>query len=56
MGCGCSLEDAIDVVADAMLLARCQYVLHMDSNVTSAVALMNADVTMHHITSVLSTN
>ena len=43
------MRDAVDVVADAMLLAKCNCVLHMDSNVTSAVALMSAEVEMVHI-------
>ena len=47
---GCSVRDAADVLADAMLLACCGCVLHMDSNVTSAVALMNPEVAMVHIT------
>ena len=47
------LHPALDVVADAMLLACCQSVLHMDSNVTSAVALMNPEARMVHVTDVL---
>ena len=47
---GCSVADAADVVADAMLLACCDVVLHMDSNVTSAVACMNPESRMVHIT------
>lgn len=50
---GCSLEDAVDVVADAMLLSQCDYVLHMDSNVTTAVGLMGRDVRMLHVIDVL---
>ena len=46
---GCTVRDAVDVVADAMLLAKCNCVLHMDSNVTSAVSLMSAEVEMVHI-------
>jgi hypothetical protein len=50
---GCSVQDAVDVVADAMLLACCQYVLHMDSNVTSTVALMNPDAVMVHVEEIM---
>lgn len=45
----CTVGDAVDVVCDALLLASCDTVLHMDSNVTSAVALINPDATMVHI-------
>ena len=48
----CSLSDAVDVVADALLLSCCGWVVHMDSNVTSTVALMNPDVTMLHMVDV----
>jgi hypothetical protein len=51
----CSLQDAVDVVADALLLSRCQWVVHMDSNVTSAVALMNPHTTMLHMVDQLAT-
>ena len=49
----CSIDDAVDVVADALLLASCDTVLHMDSNVTTAVAMMNPDAQMVHITDLL---
>ena len=44
-----TLQDAVDVLCDALLLARCATVLHMDSNVTSAVAFINPKCEMHHI-------
>ena len=45
----CSLQDAVDVVADALLLSCCGWVVHMDSNVTSTVTLMNPEATMVHM-------
>lgn len=45
----CTLRDAVDVLSDALLLAKCATVVHMDSNVTSAVALLNPRVTMVHM-------
>ena len=48
----CSLSDAVDVVADALLLSCCGWVVHMDSNVTSTVTLMNPDVHMVHMVDV----
>ena len=51
---GCCLDDAVDVVTDAMLLSRCHYVLHADSNVTSAVSFMNDTCKMVHIFSILA--
>ena len=50
---GCSVQDAVDVVADALLLSSCRHVLHMDSNVTSAVSLMNPETCMHHVVDIL---
>ena len=50
---GCSLDDAVDVVADAMLLSRCDIVLHMDSNVTTAVGVMGQHTKMLHMVDVL---
>lgn len=49
----CTVEDAVDVVADAMLLARCGHVLHMDSNVSTAVGLINPSAKMLHMVDVL---
>ena len=49
----CSLDDAADVLADALLLSCCGHVVHMDSNVTSAVALMSPDARMEHVIDVL---
>ena len=45
----CTLKDAVDVLSDALLLAKCATVVHMDSNVTSAVALLNPKATMVHM-------
>lgn len=49
----CSLEDAVDVLTDTLLLCKCKAVLHMDSNVSSALALMNPALDMVHIEDVL---
>ena len=46
---GCSLRDAVDVLCDALLLAQCRCVIHMDSNVTSTVALLNPNAVMVHM-------
>ena len=48
-----TLQDAADVLCDAMLLACCHTVLHMDSNVTSAVAFMGPECDLVHIDDVL---
>ena len=50
---GGSLQDAVDVLCDALLLASCDTVLHMDSNVTSAVACMNPRTRMVHVNDVV---
>ena len=50
---GGSLQDAVDVLCDAVLLSHCAHVLHMCSNVSSAVAIMNPKAKMHHINDVL---
>lgn len=50
----CTLQDAADVLTDALLLAKCDLVLHADSNVTTAVSLIApASTGMRHITDVL---
>ena len=49
----CSLQDAVDVLADALLLASCGTVLHMDSNVSTAVAIMSEKAEMVHVEDVL---
>jgi len=51
---GGSLQDAVDVLCDAVLLSHCAHVLHMDSNVSSAVAIMNPNSEMHHVNDVLA--
>ena len=49
-----SVEDAADVLCDALLLSKCGMVLHMDSNVSTAVSLMApASTAMVHIADVL---
>ena len=50
----CGLQDAADVLCDALLLAKCTCVLHMDSNVTSAVGMMSSDCQMEHVTDVIA--
>ena len=49
-----SLQGALCVLGDALMLSHCGQVLHMDSNVSSAVAVMNAKVRMYHIADVLA--
>ncbi|KAL1507657.1 hypothetical protein AB1Y20_007274 [Prymnesium parvum] len=46
--------NALAVLGDAMLLSQCRRVIHMDSNVTSAVSIMNPDTEMLHIVDVLT--
>ena len=50
---GCSLSDAVDVLADALLLASCHVVVHMDSNVSSAVSYLNPASEMRHVLDLL---
>lgn len=49
----CSLQDAVDVLTDALLLAECGTILHMDSNLSTAVALLAPAARMLHVASVL---
>ena len=49
----CGLQDAVDVVADAMLLATCAWCVHMDSNVTTTVALISPGTEMLHMVDIL---
>ena len=44
------------MLTDALLLAKCDWVLHAESNVTLGVALMNPDARMVHITDILDLN
>jgi hypothetical protein len=44
-----SLHDAEDVLIDTLLLARCHVLLHGSSSVSTAVALLNPDVTLVRI-------
>ena len=46
----CGLQEAVDVLTDALLLARCGWVLHAESHVTHAVALISPYTEMIHIT------
>ena len=46
---GCGLRDAADVLADAMLLAGCDALLHADSNVTLAAAILNPGLRLVHV-------
>ena len=50
---GCGVGDAVDVVIDAMLLACCDSVVHMDSNVSSAVGYLNPATRMRHVVDLL---
>jgi hypothetical protein len=50
----CTVSDAADVLCDALLLSRCGTVLHMDSNVTSTVGILNPTCEMRHVHDVLS--
>ena len=49
----CCIDDAADVLADALLLARCSHLVHMDSNVSTAVALLSPTIRMVHVTELL---
>jgi len=49
----CTVRDAADVLIDALLLARCHWLVHMDSNVTSAVSLINPRIKMLHVAELL---
>ena len=50
---GCGLSDAVDVLVDAMLLSCCRAVVHMDSNVSSAVGILSPSTQMRHVVDVL---
>jgi hypothetical protein len=46
---GClGVKDACDVLIDALLLADCDRVLHLSSNVTTCVALLNPETDLIH--------
>ena len=49
----CTIRDAVDVLTDAMLLAQCAHVVHMDSNVSTAVALLAPRAQMAHVADLL---
>ena len=48
------LEGALQVLGDALMLSHCGHVLHMDSNVSSAVAIINPNTEMLHVADVLA--
>ena len=47
-------NNALDVLTDAILLSHCGRVLHMDSNVSSAVGIINPELEMLHVADVLT--
>jgi hypothetical protein len=49
----CGLQDAVDVLTDALLLSKCDWFLHMESNVSTAVALMNPELKLVHVADIL---
>ncbi len=51
---GCGLRDAVDVMIDAELLAACGWLVHMDSNVSTAVSLISPAVELHHVADLLA--
>lgn len=46
---GATLEDAADVLIDAMMMSECDECIHADSNVTIAAAIFNPAMRMTHI-------
>ena len=44
-----TVEDAADVLIDAMMMSECDECLHADSNVTIAAAIFNPTMRMTHI-------
>jgi hypothetical protein len=46
---GATVEDAADVLIDAMMMSECDECLHADSNVTIAAAIFNPTMRMTHI-------
>ena len=45
---GCGLREAQDALLDALCLAECDVMVHVDSNVALSVAYMNADLELVH--------
>lgn len=45
---GCGLQEARDALLDALCLAECDVVIHVDSNVALSVAYMNCDLELVH--------
>ena len=52
----CGLTEAVDVVTDALLLAACKVLVHIDSNVTSAVSYLSPDLEMLHVVDLLASD
>lgn len=50
----CGIREAADVVTDAHLLAMCSALVHIDSNVTSAVSFINPALEMLHVADLLA--
>ena len=46
---GATLEDAADVLIDAIMMSECDECIHADSNVTIAAAIFNPTMRMTHI-------
>lgn len=51
---GCGLGEAADVLTDALLLASCRALVHVDSNVTSAVSFWAPTLEMMHVVDLLA--
>ncbi len=48
---GARIDDAADVLVDALMMAECGECIHGDSNVTIAAAIFNPRLRMTHIQS-----
>ena len=48
---GASIDDAADVLIDALMMAECDECIHADSNVTIGAAIFNPSMQMTHILS-----
>lgn len=46
---GATVEDAMDVLIDALMMSECEECIHADSNVTIAAAIFNPTMRMTHI-------
>ena len=42
-------QEGVDVLADVHIMALCQELVHIDSNVSTSVAIINPDMVCHHV-------